>query len=100
MLDPVDGAYRRQMNRQLTIHQAYRDDMDDQLGVRGWRGGPPAFASATGGGRGGRADRGVVQAQVQVTATVWTAARCVDADHRPRSRWAATRTRVPQRVEQ
>ena len=52
VVDPVDGTYRRQMNRQLTvqesrhklardvchgkrgtIHQAYRDGMEDQLGA-------------------------------------------------------------------
>lgn len=54
VVDPVDGTYRRQMNRQLTvqesrhklardvfhgkrgtIHQAYRDGMEDQLGSLG-----------------------------------------------------------------
>ncbi|WP_405393899.1 Tn3 family transposase [Streptomyces gougerotii] len=54
MVDPVDDTYRRQMNRQLTvqesrhklardvchgkrgtIHQAYRDGMEDQLGALG-----------------------------------------------------------------
>lgn len=54
MVDPVDDTYRRQMNRQLTvqesrhklardvchgkrgtIHQAYRDGMEDQLGAHG-----------------------------------------------------------------
>lgn len=54
MVDPVDDTYRRQMNRQLTvqesrhklardvchgkrdtIHQAYRDGMEDQLGTLG-----------------------------------------------------------------
>lgn len=54
MVDPVDNTYRRQMNRQLTVqesrhklardvchgkrgtsHQAYRDGMEDQLGVLG-----------------------------------------------------------------
>jgi hypothetical protein len=54
VVDPVDDTYRRQMNRQLTvqesrhklardvchgkrgtIHQAYRDGMEDQLGALG-----------------------------------------------------------------
>lgn len=54
MVDPVDDTYRRQMTRQLTvqeschklardvchskrgtIHQAYRDGMEDQLGALG-----------------------------------------------------------------
>jgi hypothetical protein len=54
VVDPVDDAYRRQMNRQLTvqesrhklardvchgkrdtIHQAYRDGLEDQLGALG-----------------------------------------------------------------
>ncbi|MGW6483970.1 Tn3 family transposase [Streptomyces sp. NPDC055059] len=54
VIDPVDDTYRRQMNRQLTvqesrhklardvchgkrgtIHQAYRDGMEDQLGALG-----------------------------------------------------------------
>lgn len=59
VIDPVDDTYRRQMNRQLTvqesrhklardachgkrgtIHQAYRDGMEDQLGVLGLGTGP------------------------------------------------------------
>lgn len=54
VVDPVDDTYRRQMNRQLTVqesrhklardvchgkrgtvHQAYRDGMEDQLGALG-----------------------------------------------------------------
>jgi Transposase and inactivated derivatives, TnpA family len=54
VVDPVDNTYRRQINRQLTVqesrhklardvchgqrgtvHQAYRDGMEDQLGVLG-----------------------------------------------------------------
>lgn len=54
VVDPVDDTYRRQMNRQLTvqesrhklardvchgkrgtIHQAYRDGVEDQLGTLG-----------------------------------------------------------------
>lgn len=59
VIDPVDDTYRRQMNRRLTvqesrhklardvchgkrgtIHQAYRDGMEDQLGVLGLGTGP------------------------------------------------------------